>query len=48
MPSNMLGLVEMVLVFSLALGLGLFELWSLKRPRRPTAPPPSKDDESSP
>ncbi len=35
MIANNMGLVEMLLVFGTVLGLAFFELWSLRRNRKP-------------
>ncbi len=45
MPTQMLGLIEMLMVLTLALGWGFYELRSLRHDRKPKpkVPPPGKD-----
>lgn len=45
MSSNMLGLIELVLVFGGVLGFGIYQLWSVKRDLRKSREQESRKSE---
>ena len=48
MKPSVLGLVELLLVFGVVMGLGVREIWSLRREKQTLATPPPASEEPPP